>query len=142
MRPAGFCHLHGPALAANLCAVRYRIYVLVSAIGFASASCAGDPAPLTLSDPDSGRDVTLAMQQAVDLTLHTTGPGGYGTPTLSSAAVSFEGLTYPAGQVPGGPTQLYQFTATAQGSAVLRIPFEDGLDSRPPFTLTLHCCAQ
>jgi hypothetical protein len=132
--------LRGSALAAKLDVVKHRIHVLVSAVGFACAGC--DPSPLMLNDQDSGREVALAMQQAVDITLHTTGPGGYGTPTLSSSAVSFEGLTYPAGQVPGGPTQLYQFTATVEGSAVLSIPFQDGIDSRAPFTLTFRCCTQ
>src|SRR5215475_5273869 len=117
-----------------------RLYVLVSAVGFASASC--DPAPLMLNDQDSGRDVALAMHQAVDITLHTVGPGAYGTPTISSSVISFEGMTYPAGQVPGGPTQLYQFTATAEGSDVLSIPFDGGLDAHAPFTLTVRCCAQ
>jgi len=115
--------------------------MLVSAVGFASASC--DSAPLALSDQDNGRDITLAMHEAVDITLHTVGPGGYGTPTLSSPVVSFDGMSYPAGQVPAGPTQLYQFTSTAQGSAVLSIPFDGGFDDHHSlFTLTFRCCNQ
>ena len=113
--------------------------MLVSAIGFASAGC--DPEPLTLSDQDSGHEVAVAMDEAVEITLHTIGPGSYGTPTISSSIVSFDGLTYPGPAVPGGPIQRYQFTATAEGSAVLTIPF-DGVDGHAPFTLTVRCCTR
>jgi len=79
------------------------------------------------------------MDQEVDLTLGTVGPGQYGEPTISSAAVRFEGMTLPAAQNPGGPTQLYKFRAVAVGAAVIIIPH----DTKPaPFTLTLRCCAE
>jgi len=117
--------------------------MLVLVVGFAGAGCDPAPlAPLTLNALDSGRDVTLAMHQEVDITLGTVGPGGYGTPSLSSPAVVFEGVTEPAPHLPAGPTQRYQFMATAQGSAELSIPFDGGVDPGAPFTLTLRCCAE
>jgi hypothetical protein len=115
-----------------------RVYVLVTAVGFASAGC--DPAPVALTNQDSGHDVALAMDQGLVITLQTIGPGSYGMPTISSSVLHFEGVTYPGPPVPSGPTQRYEFAAAAEGSALLDIPFDGGLET--PFTLTVRCCAR
>ena len=77
------------------------------------------------------------MNQEVELTLGTVGPGQYGTPTISSPAIRFEGMTFPAVQNPGGPTQVFNFRAVAAGTAVVTIRH----DTKPaPFTLTAWVC--
>ena len=107
--------------------------------GLVSFACSVDPQPAELTNKDNGRIVNLAMNQHVYLTLQTIGPGQFGEPELSSDAVSFEGMTLPATQNPGGPTQVYHFRALAVGTALLTIPHDSG---SAPFTATLDCCAQ
>jgi hypothetical protein len=107
--------------------------------GLLSFACSVDPEPAELTAKDNGSIVNLAMNQYVYLKLQTIGPGQYGEPVLSSAAVSFEGMTFPTAQNPGGPTQVYQFRTLAAGTALLTIPHDSG---SAPFTATLVCCAQ
>ncbi len=95
--------------------------------------------PVELTTKDNGRDVGLALDQEVAVTLQTIGPGQFGKPDISSAAVRFEGMTFPTSQNPGGPTQLYRFRTVADGTAIVTIPHDGG---SAPFTLTLRCCAQ
>jgi hypothetical protein len=104
-----------------------------------SANCSGTAEPVGLTAQDNGSDLNLVMQQAVFLTLQTIGPGQFGEPVISSAAASFEGMTFPKAQNPGGPTQLYRFRAVADGTALITIPHDDG---SAPFTVTFRCCAQ
>ena len=112
------------------------VMVLVSLLG---ASCSGDPEPVDLTAKDDGTDVTLALHQEVDVTLQTIGPGQFGEPTVSAPAVTFEGMTFPKAQNPGGPTQIYRFRTVASGAALVTIPHDSG---GAAFTVTLTCCAQ
>ena len=112
------------------------VAVLVSLL---TCACYPDPEPAQLTSKDNGRFVGLAFHQEVDLTLQTIGPGQFGEPVISSQAVSFEGMTFPTAQNPGGPTQLYRFRTVADGNAVITIPHDNG---GAPFTITLSCCAQ
>jgi hypothetical protein len=107
--------------------------------GFVSFACSVDPEPAELTSKDNGGEVGLAMNQHVYLTLQTVGPGQYGEPVLSSDAVSFEGMTFPKNQNPGGPTQVYHFRTLADGNTLLTIPHDSG---SAPFTARLWCCAQ
>ena len=108
-------------------------------LGLASSGCGSAAPPVELTSQADGRTVELTMNQEVELTLGTIGPGQYGNPTISSPAIRFEGMTFPAVQNPGGPTQVFNFRAVAAGTAVVTIPH----DTKPaPFTLTLDCCAQ
>src|SRR5882762_6828048 len=67
----------------------------------------------------------------------TIGGGRYDTPQISSRAVRFEGSAFapPREQNPGGPKQVYRFTATAEGGAQVRIPHTD---SNPTVTFTIQ----
>jgi hypothetical protein len=107
--------------------------------GILGIGCSSDPAPVAVTQEDNGRTLDLAMDQEVDVTLQTIGPGQYGTPTLSSSAVDFEGMHFSSKQSPGGPTQIYQFRAVHSGNTLIVIP-HDGEAS--DFALTLGCCAQ
>lgn len=106
---------------------------------YSRAGCKGYPATTVLFTNDDGRDVTLPLQQAVELTLQTIGPGQYGDPIISSSTVTFEGTARPRNVIPAGPTQIYHFRTIADGEATITIPHTG---ERAPFTLTLRCCAE
>ena len=91
----------------------------------ASALIACGSGTIELSDADSGKTVSASVGQELDITLHTIGPGQYGTPSVSSAAVRFSKVSFPMGQNPGGPTQLFQFEAVAHGTARIEITHTD-----------------
>ena len=54
--------------------------------------------------------------------LQTIGFGQYEAPQISSNVIRFDGAAFPTKQNPGGPTQVYHFTAMAEGEAQVRIP--------------------
>ena len=58
-------------------------------------------------------------------------------PRISSRAVRFDGSAFapPREQNPGGPKQVYRFTAAAEGEAQIRIPHTD---SNPAVTFTIQ----
>ena len=107
---------------------------LLLGCGGSASSDAGAGAAVLLSDDASGATKTLSVQQGVDITLHTIGPGNYDTPQLSSNAVKFVGMSYPGTQNPGGPTQLFQFEAVSAGASTITIPHTQRSE---PFTITL-----
>jgi len=121
-----------------------RLGAVVLWFGMVSAGCGSDPPPtLELTTQADGSDVKLAMNQQLNLELQTVGPGQFGEPTISSATVRFEGMTFPRAQNPGGPKQLYEFRAVGDGTAVVTIPHDNAAGPAPataPFTLTLECC--
>ena len=77
-----------------------------------------------LNRANDGQHVAAKVGQPIVVTLQTIGGGHYGTPHLSSRAVRFESSVYPPPpkQNPGGPTQVYRFTAVAEGEARIDIP--------------------
>ena len=77
---------------------------------------------LYLNGGNNGQQVTAQVGQAIQLTLQTIGPGQYGSPEISSAAIRFEGATFPKEQNPGGPKQVYHFRARSEGEARIKIP--------------------
>lgn len=74
-----------------------------------------------VSVPDRvSRTVSIAVGQELHVTLGTVGPGAYDSlPAISSPALRFLDMTYPAAQVPAGPTQLFRFIAAARGTAIV-----------------------
>jgi hypothetical protein len=95
------------------------------------------PTELSLSRANDGQRVTAKVGQPIVITLQTIGGGQYGTPQISSHAVRFEGSVFapPQERNPGGPKQMYRFTATAEGEAQVRIPHTD---SNPTVTFTIR----
>ena len=94
------------------------------------------PTELSLNRTNDGQRVTAKAGQPIVVTLQTIAGGHYGTPQISSRAVRFEGSAYaPAReQNPGGPKQVYRFTAVAEGEAQIRIPHTD----YPTVTFTIR----
>src|SRR5215469_4696117 len=77
---------------------------------------------LYLNGGNNGQQVSAQIGQAILLTLQTIGPGQYGSPEISSAAIRFEGAAFPKEQNPGGPKQVYRFRARSEGKARIKIP--------------------
>lgn len=77
---------------------------------------------LYLNGGNNGQEVSARVGQAIQLTLQTIGPGQYGSPEISSAAIRFEGAAFPKEQNPGGPKQVYRFRARSEGEARIKIP--------------------
>jgi hypothetical protein len=105
--------------------------------------CGSDPPGqriISLTGADSGRGVVAEVGDRIEVTLQTIGPGQYGDPILSSAAVTFLGEE-PAGPPnPGGPRQLYRFEAAASGQCAITIPHTDGFPggpATPAFAITV-----
>jgi hypothetical protein len=93
---------------------------------------------LSLNRTNTGERVTAEVGQLIIVTLQTIGGGQYGKPKVSSSSVRFESSSFPATQNPGGPTQVYRFTATEEGEAKLEIPHSG---SNPTFKLTIQVAA-
>ena len=92
------------------------------------------PSPIVLSSADSGTTVAAAVGQELDVTLQTIGPGKYGTPSLSSDAIRFLDVSYPAQQNPGGPRQLFRFRAVSAGTVDVSMTHTG---DNAPFSMTV-----
>ena len=90
---------------------------------------------LFLNRANDGQRVSAKVGQPIVVCLQTIGGGHYGTPQISSKVIRFDGAEYPARQNPGGPTQVYRFTATAEGVAKITIPHTD---TNPTVTFTIQ----
>jgi hypothetical protein len=92
---------------------------------------------VSLNRTNDGQKILVKVGQPVVVTLQTIGGGNYDTPHVSSGAVRFESARYahPKVQNPGGPRQVYRFTAAAEGEAEIRIPHTG---SNPTVTFTIQ----
>jgi len=77
---------------------------------------------LLLTRANDGQTHTAKVGQPIVVTLQTIGGGHYDLPKISSHSVRFDSAVFPPKQNPGGPTQVYRFTAIAEGEAQIRIP--------------------
>lgn len=93
------------------------------------------PQKLFLNRSNDGQHVSAKVGQPIAVTLQTIGGGHYDNPQISSRAVRFESAAFPPMQNPGGPTQIYRFTAVAEGEAQIRIPHTG---SNPTVTFTIQ----
>jgi len=90
---------------------------------------------VSLTRANDGQTISANVGQPIVVTLQTIGSGNYDTPQVSSRAVQFESSSYPPAQNPGGPKQVYRFTAVAEGEAQIRIPHTG---SKPTVTFTIQ----
>lgn len=109
------------------------ILVTLALLMASGVNCAGQKASqatsitqkeVSLNRGNDGQKVSAKVGQPIIVTLQTIGGGHYDTPQVSSRAVRFESAVDPPTrqQNPGGPTQVYRFTAVAEGEAQIRIP--------------------
>lgn len=123
-----------------MAAVRFR---LSSVFGFAvvltALGCSGEPRTFTFDD--DGSTVSAMRGEELDVKLTNVGSYTFDNPVLSSGAVRFDGVSIVPPYTPGGPTQLFRFTAAAPGGATLNIPKTgDPLAMWRTFTLTVTVC--
>jgi hypothetical protein len=97
--------------------------------------CCGNPAgqefrtcptvtqELFLNRENDGQRVSAKVGKPIVICLQAIGAGQYDAPRVSSKVVRFDGALFPAKQNPGGPTQVYHFSATAEGEAKIIIPY-------------------
>jgi hypothetical protein len=90
---------------------------------------------LSLNRANDGQHISAKVGQPIVVTLQTIGGGQYDNPQISSRAIRFESAVFPAKQNPGGPTQVYRFTAVADGECQIRIPHTG---SNPTVTFTIQ----
>lgn len=90
---------------------------------------------LSLSRANDGQHDFAKVGQMIVVTLQTIGGGQYDTPEISSRAIRFKSVMFAAKQNPGGPTQVYRFTAATEGEAQIRIPHTG---SNPTVTFTIR----
>jgi hypothetical protein len=94
---------------------------------------------LSLNRANNGQHVSAKVGQPIVVTLQTIGGGQYGTPQISSRSLRFESTSFPAIQNPGGPTQVYRFTAVAEGEAKIEIPHSNAnVNFRLAIKVTRH----
>ena len=89
---------------------------------------------LFLTNANDGQRVAAVVGQRIEINLTTTGPGSYGDPIVSAAAIRVRTVAWPKSQVPGGPTQIYIFQGAAEGEAEIRIPHS----GRGSFSVTVQ----
>ena len=122
------------------------ILVALALLMASGGNCAGEKGgqspsttqkEVSLNRGNDGQKISVKVGQPIVVTLQTIGGGHYGTPEVSSRAVRFECTMYapPEQRNPGGPTQIYRFTAVAKGEAQIRIPHTD---SKPTITFTIQ----
>jgi hypothetical protein len=95
---------------------------------------------IRLQNGDSGRSVTAAVGDTIEITLQTIGPGQYGNPSVSSPSVRFLGESAAEPANPGGARQLYRFEAASTGRADITIGHTDELPAAPatpPFVIAV-----
>jgi hypothetical protein len=122
------------------------ILVALALLMSSGTNCAGQQTSQSRSIPqkevslnlaNDGQKISAKVGQPIVVTLQTIGGGHYGTPQVSSRAVRFESAmdAPPQQQNPGGPKQVYRFTAVAEGEAQIRIPHTD---SNPTVAFTIQ----
>jgi hypothetical protein len=122
--------------AATLVALALLMVSCEDSVGQKFESCSIiSPRGLFLNRENDGQNVSADVGQRIVICLQTIGGGQYDTPQISSKAIRFDRAEFASKQNPGGPTQLYYFTATAEGEARIRVPHTD---SKPTVTFIIQ----
>jgi hypothetical protein len=104
----------------KLCAV-----ATIGALGMTNCGSPTRPSAKvwSVTSGDNRRLLTVGLGDEIDVTLQTIGPGQYEErPSVSFPGVVFSKVSILTPPNPGGPRQLFQFTAVAEGHAVISIP--------------------
>jgi hypothetical protein len=91
------------------------------------AGCGSEnPSPLELTMQADSTTVRASVDQKIDITLQSIGPGEFTSPPeIDSDHVKFIDVTLPSAQDPAGPTQTFHFEAASPGSAAIMIRHTD-----------------
>lgn len=106
---------------------RRKLFVVATIAALGTANCASPTHPSAkvwdFNSGDNGRLLSIGLGDELDVTLQTIGPGQYDEhPSVSFPGVVFSKVSLLTPPNPGGPRQLFQFTAVAAGHAVIAIP--------------------
>ncbi|HTS38162.1 MAG TPA: hypothetical protein VMH04_20980 [Candidatus Solibacter sp.] len=77
---------------------------------------------LSLTQEHDGQNFAAAVGERIEITLQSIGPQKWATPQISSSVVRFEDVVLKMPPNPGGPTQVFVFTAAEAGRARIQIP--------------------
>jgi len=151
--PAAICRDSGWAgTSSRWCLVMYHLLrrlswrhklCAVAAIGTLwITDCRSPSSPsgkvLSFDNGDNGRVLSVGLDDKIDVTLQTIGPGQYDEhPSVSSPAVAFSKVSILMPANPGGPRQLFQFRAVTAGHAVISIS-HTGQNSRFEITVDVR----
>jgi hypothetical protein len=124
----------GQAVVRRQKAVRMELSAALGECNF-GAQAATTLRVLSLNRANNGQRVFAKVGQPVVVTLQTICGGQYGAPQISSRSLRFESASFPAIQNPGGPTQVYRFTAVASGQVKVEIPHSNATAN---FSLTIQ----
>lgn len=92
----------------------------VALLAVAAAAIACRAAEIASLPENAQTTTTIATGEQLRITVGTIGPGSYDSlPSISSSALRFLDMTYPPGQVPAGPTQLFRFVGIQTGTAII-----------------------
>ena len=89
----------------------------------------------TAAVPQSNDGERVAARVGQPIVGKPSAVASYGEPKVSSASVRFDTSSFPPMHKPGGPTQIYRFTAAEEGGAKIAI------GANPTFTLTIQVIA-
>jgi hypothetical protein len=93
---------------------------------------------ISLDINNHSQHIEAIIGEEIDVTLGTIGPGNYGAPEISSAAIQYDNVELVWPPTPGGPTQIFVFHAAGQGTAEIRIAHvNSGPFARPTFVVTI-----
>lgn len=122
-------------MAAILVALALLMAADGNSAGQTFSTCPATTHELFLNRGNDGQRVSAKVGQPIVICLQTIGGGNYDKPQISSKVIRFDGAVFAAKQNPGGPTQVYRFTAIAEGVAKISIPHTD---SNPTVTFTIR----
>jgi hypothetical protein len=84
---------------------------------------------LSLTRENDGQHFSATVGERIEITLQAIGPREWETPQVFSTAVRFENVMLKMPPNPGGPTQVFAFTAAAPGKAKIQIHYSDSDDA-------------
>lgn len=118
---------------------RHKLFVIATIATLWMTDCGSPSGPssrvLSFGNGDNGRVLSVRLDNEIDVTLQTIGPGQYDEhPSVSSPAVAFSKVSILMPANPGGPRQLFQFRAVTAGHAVISIPHTG---QNPRFEITV-----
>lgn len=140
--------MHHPAFPHNrLRAGRFRPAFILVSISLATllAACCTPPilgGSLELGQADNGRQIEVASGTAVTVTLAGNPTTGYAWQVLPASSIAnlaadpanpdYRPAPAPDGQVGGGGSFIFRFTAGQPGQAELRLGYRRGWEDLPP----------
>ena len=119
---------------------RATLFLALTLLASAAAQSVNQPQKtrlkiLSLTRDNDGQQLAATVGEPIEITLQAIGPREWETPRVSSTAIRFENTMLKMPANPGGPTQVFIFTAAIAGKATIQIHYSDSDDT---FTVTIE----